>query len=151
MANEFVTATKKGELSKVKGYDTYGGLRVRHVLTGVADYSLDFIEIPTLPEMMKITATAEVKVVFANDAKQAKNTVVIPTPVDPQNPTQQELDDIAEAEADIAELEKLGIDNIGLDDREDVIVVPAGETFTYRKRHEKFIAFKGGAGFFEAW
>lgn len=101
--------------------------------------------------MMKITATAEVKVTFANDSKQVKAKVEIPTPVDPQSPTQQELDDIAEAEANIAELKQLGIDNVGLDEREDVIVVPAGESFTYRKRHEKYIAFKGGAGFFEAW
>lgn len=145
MANEFVVATKKGEVSKVHGYDGYGGLRVRHafaneyvpyeagppeVLEVINDYSLSFIEIPTLPEMIKITAETEVKITFANNAKQAKATATL--------------------QADIDELESLGIDNIGLDEREDVIIVPAGETVTYRKRHEKFIAFKG-TGVFEAW
>ena len=140
MANDFVTAEKKGEVSKVKGYDSYGGLRVRHAFTGTANYSDNFIEIPALPEMIKVTATTEVKMTFANDKTQVKAKAVF---ADPQNPTPSEL-------ADVKELEDKGIDNIGLDEREDIIIVPAGQEVTYRKRHEKFIAFKGN-GVFEAW
>lgn len=141
MANEFVKATKVGELSKVRGYDGYGGMRVREVVS-TGNFADKFIELPTLPEMMRIVAGAsDVEVSFFNDGdERVKDTVV---PVDPQNPTVGE-------QADLDELEAKGIENAGVNQAISHIIVPAGETVVYRKRHEKFMALKG-AGTFEAW
>lgn len=130
MANVIVKATQVGERASVKGYSQYGAMRLRHVINNAGAYSASFIEIPTLPEMMRITATTEVTMVFANQPEQAEATAV--------------------SQNDINELEGKGIDNIGLNGRPNIIVVPAGEVYVYRKRHEKYIAFKG-TGFFEAW
>lgn len=142
MAIEIVKAVKTGVIAKCRGYEgIHQPIRLREVINS-ANFSGKFMELPTLPDSLRITAVAETHLYFLNDREVLKNAFA---PLDVNNLT------VAE-QADLDSITREGLDkSLGLDEVVDGhIVVPAGETFLYRNRREKFISVKGNC-ILEAW
>lgn len=133
MANVIKEAVKEGaKQGKVSGYEASGGSSLRkRIISGVkANFSDGFYDLEGLSEMIYIEAIADTEVTFWNQGKAVQVTAV--------------------AQPDIDELEKLGIQNLGLDTELAHTKVLAGESRIYRRRREQFLAVKGNC-IVEAW